>query len=133
MAEIYYPTPEQIIEYNVLVLEFIKVKKADKPAVLSKSKITEVIRNCEDRDGDIYDKATSLIKGLIQKHPFASGNRRTAFITTKDFILMNNNRFGIRNDPQSAKVMQGIRENYYSDNEIKEWMKHGKIREFTRK
>lgn len=73
-----------------------------------------------------------LLKGLIQKHPFASGNRRTAFIAAKDFILINAHKFGIRDDPTSAKVMQGIREDYYSNNEIKEWLKYGKIREFKR-
>ncbi|MBI2147067.1 Fic family protein [Candidatus Woesearchaeota archaeon] len=132
MAEIAYPTTEKIIEYNLLALELIKVKKADKPEVLSRSKITEVIRNCEDNDGDVYDKAVVLLKGLIQKHPFASGNRRTAFITTKDFILANSHTLGIKDDPSAARVMQGIRENYYSHDEIKEWLNHGKIKKFTR-
>ena len=84
-----YPTTEKIIEYNLLALELIKVRKADKAEVLSKSKITEVISECEDTKGDVYDKAIILLKGFIQKHPFASGNRRTAFIATKDFILIN--------------------------------------------
>ena len=113
-------------------MELIKVRKADKPEVLSKSKITNVIRDCEENDGDVYDKAIVLLKGLIQKHPFASGNRRTAFIATKDFILTNSHTFGIKDDPSAARAMQGIRENYYSHNEIKEWLKHGKIKKFTR-
>jgi prophage maintenance system killer protein len=80
----------------------------------------------------VYDRALVLLKGLIQKHPFSSGNRRTAFIVTKDFILSNNERFKIKDDPKHARVMQGIREQYYSDEEIKEWIQHGKIREFKR-
>jgi death-on-curing family protein len=132
MTEIVYPTPEKIIEYNLLALELIKVKKADKAEVLNKSRIREVINECEETDGDVYDKAIVLLKGLIQKHPFASGNRRTAFIATKDFILTNSHKFGIKDDPSSAKVMQGIRENHYTNDEIKEWIKNGKIREFKR-
>ena len=31
-----------------------------------------------------------------------------------------------------AKIMTGIRENYYADEEIKNWIKHGTIREFKR-
>ena len=31
-----------------------------------------------------------------------------------------------------AKVMTGIREGYYSDDEIVGWLKNGKIREFKR-
>jgi len=132
MAEISYPTPERIIEFNVLALELIKVRKADKAEILSKSKIFDVIAECEEKEGDIYDKAVVLLKGLIKKHPFASGNRRTAFIATKDFILTNDYKFGIKNDPHFANAMQGIRENHYADNEIKEWIHHGKIKEFKR-
>lgn len=73
-----------------------------------------------------------MLRGLIQKHPFASGNRRTAFIATKDFIISNNNKFGVRDEPHFARALQGIRENYYSADEIKEWIKNGKIKEFKR-
>src|SRR3989344_7983101 len=132
MAEIVYPTSDKIIEYNYLSLQFIKVKKADQPEVLSYSKINDVLKDCENKKGDIYDKAAVLLKGLVQKHAFASGNRRTAFITTKEFILSNDAKFGIKDDPLNAKVMRGIRETYYSDEEIKEWIKNGKIRELKR-
>ena len=110
-----------------MALEFIKVKKADQPKVLSYSKISEVIADCEKKEGDLYDKVVVLLKGLIQKHPFASGNRRTAFIATKDFVIGNKGKFGIKDDPTYAKVMQGVRENYYSDEELKEWIINGKM------
>ncbi|MBI1972873.1 Fic family protein [Candidatus Woesearchaeota archaeon] len=132
MAEIIYPTVEKIIEYNFLALELIRVRKADKSEVLSKSKIIDAIRKCEETNGDVYDKAVVLLRELIRQHPFASGNRRTAFIVIKDFILTNAHKFGVKDDPNSARVMQGIRENHYSHDEMKEWLKHGKIREFTR-
>ena len=85
MKRIIYPTLEKIIEYNLLVLSIIKVKKADKPEVLSRNKIEEALEECQNLEGGIYDKASILLKGLIQKHPFASGNRRTAFIVVKIF------------------------------------------------
>ena len=73
-----------------------------------------------------------LLKGLVQKHPFASGNRRTAFIATKDFITSNNGKFNIKDDPSQARALQGVREKYYPSEEIKEWIKNGKIRSFKR-
>ncbi len=130
--EIHYPTLEKIIEYNLLILEFVKLKNADQSKVLSINKILEVIQECKEKEGDIYDKAVILLRGLIRKHPFASGNRRTAFVITKDFILSNNYKFIIEDDPNLAKIMQGIREHYYLDEEIKEWLKNGKIRKFER-
>jgi death-on-curing protein len=132
MVEIVYPTAEKIIEYNVLALKIIKVKRADQPKILSHQRIISIIDDAKNAEGDIYDKAVVLIKGLIQKHPFASGNRRTAFVVTKEFLINNKKTFNIGDDPIQARAMQGIRENYYSDEEIKEWIKNGKIREFKR-
>ena len=68
----------------------------------------------------------------VVEYKFASGNRRTAIIATKDFLLRNGAKFRMNDAPGDAKAMQGIRENYYSDNEIKEWIQHGTIREFRR-
>ncbi|NCO55066.1 MAG: hypothetical protein COS14_00855 [Bacteroidetes bacterium CG02_land_8_20_14_3_00_31_25] len=130
--KIIYLTSQEIIEFNILSLKLIQIKKADKSEVLSYKKIQEIINGCELMDGDIYDKAVYLIKESIKKHAFASGNRRTAFIITKHFLLLNKVEFNIKDEPEYAKIMTGIRENYYSDNEIKNWIKYGNIREFKR-
>ncbi len=132
LGQTIYPTPEQIIEYNILVLNLISVKKADKAEVLSKGRIDKVIKQCKEAKGGVYKKAVVLLKGLIQEHAFASGNRRTAFIATKYFVTANKLKFMIEDDPRYARAMQGIRENYYTDEEVVGWMKNGKIREFKR-
>jgi len=132
MKSILYPTPERIMEYNLLALSLIKAKKADKSEVLSYKKLADAVEDCETNKGDIYDKAVFLLKRLIQGHPFASGNRRTAFIVAKDFLLSNGGKFTIHDNPEQARVMLGIRENYYTDAEIKGWIKNGEIREFKR-
>lgn len=132
MKQIIYPTIEKIIAYNFLILNLIRVKKSDRPKVLNYFKLREIVEKLQNLEGDMYDKAAFLLKGLIQKHPFASGNRRTAFIITKEFLLINKSKFNIRDNPNQAKVMIGIREGFYSNQEIKEWIKNGKIREFKR-
>ena len=132
LKKILYHTSEKIVEYNLLALTLFDVKKADKSELRSKAKLIEVIEGCKKTKGDVYDKATFLFKGLIQKHAFASGNRRTAFIVTKDFILINKGKFLIKNDPKQAKIMTGIREGFYTDKEIKEWIKNGEIKQFKR-
>jgi len=132
MVSLKYPSAEKIIEYNILSLTFIKVKKADQPKVLNQRKIINILDETKKVRGDIYDKAIVLMKGLIQEHAFASGNRRTAFIVTKEFLSSNHKAFNIPDKPEQARVMQGIRENYYKDDEIKGWIKNGKIREFKR-
>ena len=132
MTTIIYPTEEKIIELNILILNLINVKKADQPKVLSHRKITQSIDDCKRFKGDLYDKAVILMKSIIKNHAFASGNRRTAFITTKYFILENKGKIKIKDDPSYARAMQGIRENYYSHDEIKDWIKNGKIKQFER-
>ena len=107
--DIIYPTPEKIIEYNLLALTLIKVKKADQPKVLNYHSIVHAIEDCKKLDGDMYEKAVCLLKELVQRHPFASGNRRTAFIVVKEFLLENKAVFGVKDDPSYARVMLGIR------------------------
>ncbi|MBI4052719.1 MAG: type II toxin-antitoxin system death-on-curing family toxin [Candidatus Diapherotrites archaeon] len=127
-----YPSPDKIIEFNVLALSVLKAKKSDSAKVLSRAKLSEAVENCRKLDGDIYAKAAVLLKCLVQGHAFASGNRRTAFIAMKYFLAENNCRTAIPDNPENAKILLGIRENHYSDSEITEWIKNGKIRKFER-
>ena len=92
----------------------------------------QVLNSCRNMEGDIFGKAAVLLRGLVQAHAFASGNRRTAFLVTKYFLVMNNRRLGVRDNPENANVLLGIREHYYSDDEIREWIQHGEIKEFKR-
>lgn len=127
-----YPSVEDIVLANVKVLREIKVKKADKHEVLSREKIRKLLGRVEEVKGDVYDKATILLRELVQAHPFASGNRRTAFLVTQNFLIYNEKELRMNND-QNAYILQGIREGYYSDEEIKNWLIKGEIREFKRK
>ena len=127
-----YPSIDEIEEFNLLALAVIRVKKADAHGILSEAKIREAIDECKQEKGDVYSKAAALMRALVKKHAFASGNRRTAFISAKSFVLANGGHFRIADDPGNAKAMQGIRESYYSLEEISDWIKNGKIRDFKR-
>lgn len=128
----YYPTVERIIELNAYVLLAIPAKKADRPQTLSRSKLLDIVHGAEKLEGDVYDKAVLLLQTLIKMHPFASGNRRTAFLVVVDFLSTNQAHIGVTNNPVEAKVSQGIREDYYTSEELKEWLQHGKIKPFKR-
>ena len=127
-----YPSVDKVIEFNALSLSVISIKKSDAAKVLSFSKVEAAIDSCRKAKGSVLDKAVVLLKGLVQAHAFASGNRRTAFVATKYFLVMNNKRLGVKDSEKNAKVLLGIREYFYSDEEIKEWLKNGKIRQFKR-
>ncbi len=126
-----YPSVYDIISVNEKVIKEVKVRKADKHAVLGKEKIEKALEAAKRRRGDAYDKAVVLFRGLIQAHPFASGNRRNAFVVVENFLLYNREKPKVNKDA-SASVLQGIREDYYGDDEIRRWLKGRKIREFRR-
>ena len=69
-----------------------ETKKADQSKVLSYIKLSNAINECKETKGDLYDKAGVLLKELIRAHAFVSGNRRTAFITTLDFVKKNKDK-----------------------------------------
>ncbi|MFH0875211.1 MAG: Fic family protein [archaeon] len=133
MKEIIYPSEELLIEYNAFAITLFDVKKADSAKVLSYSKLKESITKCKNTEGDVYYKAAVLLSELIKAHSFASGNRRTAIIATIDFVRQNKGDINIIDTPDNANILTGIREGYYVLDEIAEWFKNGKIRNFERK
>jgi len=122
-----YPSVEEVIEANLLVLGLIGVKKADRHEVLSRQKISLALERCREVEGNLYYKAAVLAQGLVSAHAFASGNRRTAFFIVKEFVVENGGKFAVSDDPSYAKVMQAIREGRHSLDEISEWIENGKI------
>lgn len=129
MDEIRYLSSDELIDFNKTVLKEIKVRKADAPKILSRQKIQDVLDAVRGTSGDVFDKAVVLMTGLVRAHPFASANRRTAYIATKLFLELNGKPMVVAHDP---KVLVGIRERFYSDAEVKSWLKGDGIRPFVR-
>ncbi len=132
MVEIIYPTVEEIQYNNTIAIEMFRRSKHDQAKTISVSYIQKAIDITRIDTGDIYDKAARILIELTRMHAFESGNKRTAFLTTKKFVITNGVRFRIPDKESNVKIMIGIRENYYSQKEIKEWIKYGKIKTFKR-
>lgn len=132
MAEVIYPSVEEIQFNNTIAIEMFRRSKHDQAKTISVSYIQKAIDATKAVAGDLYDKAALLLFELTRMHAFESGNKRTAFLTTKKFVVTNGERFRIPDKESNVKIMIGIRENYYTKKEIKEWIKHGKIKAFRR-
>ncbi|MBI2127374.1 MAG: type II toxin-antitoxin system death-on-curing family toxin [Thaumarchaeota archaeon] len=124
-----YPTEEDIKELNKEILRAIKVRKADTHRVIRRGAIEQALKAAIDDPGDLYDKAAMLLIMLVQGHPFDSGNRRTAFAASMAFLRLNGEKARVIHD---AKVLQGIREAFYTKDEVKQWLKGHEIRAFRR-
>lgn len=132
MVEINYPTVEEIQYNNTIAIEMFRRSKHDQAKTISVAYIQKIIDTIKREPGDIYDKAATLLFELTRMHAFESGNKRTAFLTTKKFVITNGEGFNIPDTENNVKIMIGIRENYYTQKEIKEWIKYGKIKKFKR-
>ena len=66
------------------------------------------------------------------KNAVKSEGWRTAFIACKDFLEVNGERINIFDKLSQAKIMQGIRENFYKNEEINKWLRYGKTKQFKR-
>ncbi len=132
MVGIVYPTVDEIQYNNTIAIEMFRTSKQDQAKTISTSYIQRSIEKTKMNPGDMYDKAARLLIELTRMHAFESGNKRTAFLSTKKFVLKNEGKFNIPDTIDNVKVMIGIRENYYSQNEIKEWIMNGKIKKFER-
>jgi prophage maintenance system killer protein len=132
MTDVIYPTVEEIQYNNTIAIEMFRKSKRDQAKTISVSFIQKAIDATKEVSGDVYDKAGLLLLELTRIHAFESGNKRTAFLTTKKFVVTNGGRFRIPDKESNVKIMIGIRENYYTQKEIKEWIKHGKIKTFRR-
>ena len=126
MPRIKYPIVEEVIATNKRVLEVHRAKKADKHELLgTKHQIQEIINKAKRKKGDIYIKSAVLLKELTISHLFASGNRRTAYLVTNDFIYKNIKR-EIEKTEKEVEIFKKIRYRDISDEELAKWIKNEK-------
>lgn len=131
--EIKYFTTEIVTFLNQTALDLFPAKKGDKHKLASKPKLQQVLDDVKKLEtDDIYDKAVVLVKGITKTHAFVSGNRRTALLCVITFLGVNKMEFANPVLSYDRNIFIGIRENYYKDQEIKEWLKNGKIKKFKR-
>jgi len=110
MVEIIYPSVEEIQYNNTIAIEMFRRSKHDQAKTISVSYIQKAVDVTKAAAGDLYDKAALLLFELTRMHTFESENKRTAFLTTKKFPVMNGERFRIPDKERNVKIMIGIRE-----------------------
>ncbi len=85
--------------------------------------LTDIIKEVRNSDGDIFHKASILLKRLITARIFEDGNHRTAYVAVKYFLKENGEDVYIENYLEGQKFLKMI--HAYSIVEIAEWLKHG--------
>lgn len=70
---------------------------------------------------DIWQKVAVLIHSLIVFHPFADGNKRTAFVAAD--VIMKLNGYPLRPSPEHEAFFWAIARGEESEEEIAAWLK----------
>jgi len=68
----------------------------------------------------IERKAATLFYGILTKHPFLDGNKRTALVSTQTFLNENNKRF-LATDEQLWEIVHEISEGKLKFADVINW------------
>lgn len=66
-------------------------------------------------------KVAVLLFGIITKHPFVDGNKRTGYIAAKTFLTLNNKKL-LAKKKELWKVLHEISEGKMSIDQIENWI-----------
>jgi len=118
----WYPSVNDIKNYNQKVLNIYRATKADHHEILSESKLKESLVAAKKQKGSIEDKAASLMLSLNQAHAFGSANKRTAYFSANKMLWKNKNySLAIKRDKQKEFAVK-VREGKASDKEIAKFL-----------
>ncbi len=84
-----FPTVADIVEMHRKLLE----RTGGTPGLMNVGSIESALHRCQwgffQQAPDLLDRAAFLLRGLCQDHPFADGNKRTAFAVAEVFLREN--------------------------------------------
>ena len=120
----WYPKKKDVIENNRMVLSIVRANKSDKHRVIGDFKIDSVLKEAKRKKGDVFDKASVIVRGLNQEHPFDSANKRTAYFTGNEFICKNKGFLVLKKRSKQKQMCVKIREGRVTDEDISNWLRH---------
>jgi len=126
MSKIWYPNVQDIIINNKKVIKIHKETKAERHKILGRYNLQPIINEAKKTKGDIFQKASILLRGINQAHAFASANKRTAYFTANKFIYKNMNQLVLKKRNKQKEIAIKVREGRITDKELTDWLKYPK-------
>jgi len=90
---IMFLTKEEVISAHYFMMR--KMNDADQAGVKDHGLLESAVYRPqqsifgEDAYPHLFDKAAALLESLVKNHCFHNGNRRTAYLVTKSFLMIN--------------------------------------------
>ncbi|ECU9162030.1 TPA: type II toxin-antitoxin system death-on-curing family toxin [Salmonella enterica] len=72
---------------------------------------------------DVFELASALVESLIQNHPFANANKRTAMMAGYIFLLLNGYELTAPGD-EIVAMAEGLARKLYIREELESWLCH---------
>lgn len=88
-----YLTKEEVISAHYFMMG--RMNDADQAGVKDHGLLDSAVHRPqqsvfgEDAYPSLFDKAAALLESLVKNHCFHNGNKRTAYLVTKSFLLLN--------------------------------------------
>ncbi|GAA3403283.1 type II toxin-antitoxin system death-on-curing family toxin [Paenibacillus hodogayensis] len=90
---IIFLTKEEVISAHYFMMR--KMNDADQSGVKDHGWLESAVHRPqqsifeEDAYPDLFEKAAALLESLVKNHCFHNGNKRTAYLVTKSFLIIN--------------------------------------------
>ncbi|SFN29996.1 death on curing protein [Izhakiella capsodis] len=121
-----YLSIEDIVFINKVLIE---TQTPNEPiAVLNPNNLSSsqsrpgTVRYYEQTD-DMFRLSAALIESLIQNHPFANANKRTAFMAGYVFLLLNGYELTAPGD-EVVIISEGLARKEYAAEDLENWLCH---------
>jgi len=75
---------------------------------------------------DVHDLAAAYAFGLARNHPFADGNKRTAFIVSSTFLLLNGRELTAE-EIEVVEIFVALAAGEIEENELAAWFRNKSI------
>ena len=117
------PTPDEILATHAEIEEQYDLKFTGAYSSVPQVSLREVLAEAENLDG-VYRRAAFLLRKLITEHVFRDGNKRTAWVTSREYLAGKGLRPAEKGD-RVPHVLRRIRR--YDVDEIARWLESGEI------
>jgi prophage maintenance system killer protein len=119
------PTPEEILATHEEIEEQYDMKYTGTRVAAPKLKLKRILEETAEHDG-VYTRAAFLLRKLVTAHYFEDGNKRTAWVTMREY-LQEHDETPAERGKESGKVLRRVRR--FDVDEIATWLETGEIDE----
>lgn len=117
------PTANEILEAHEEIEEAYDMKYRGVRVAAPRARLQKIVEQAAEEE-EAFDRAAFLLRKLITAHLFEDGNKRTAWVTAREYLARND----LEPDPRREEVERVLRRiRRYDVDEIAGWLETGDI------